>query len=378
MKTIYLDNSATTKPCEQTITAINNCLTNIWGNPSSTYAIGIDAMEVLEASRKTIADFIGAAENEIFFTSGGTEANNIALFGAANQNRHKGNKIITTAIEHPSVLEPMKALQSKGFNVVYLTPDRNGIISEDDLRKEIDDKTILVSIMLVNNEIGAIQPVKAAAEIIKEKGSPALLHCDAVQGFGKIPIKVSALGIDLLSASGHKIHASKGIGFLYKTNKLHIPSIVFGGGQESGLRSGTESVPLIAGLAAAVKSLPNINQTYEVMKDLQNYAREKLSEFDFVSFNSPSSCCPYILNISLNGYKAEPMLNALSMKNIFISKGSACAKGHRSHVLLSLGFDPNRIDSALRISFSRDNSREDIDALYEAIKEITYKMRRFK
>lgn len=377
MKLVYLDNSATTKPCDEAISAINSCLSDTWGNPSSTYSLGVDSATVLENSRKCIADFIGAKESEIYFTSGGTEANNIALFGAAYQNRHKGNKIVASAIEHPSVLEPLIQLSQKGFEVVLLNPDQNGNIRVEDLKKEIDSKTILVSLMLVNNEVGSILPVLEASRVIKEKGSPALLHCDAVQAFGKLPIKVSALGVDLLSASGHKIHASKGVGFLYKSSSLHIPPIVFGGGQESGLRSGTEGMPLIAGFAAAVKAL-DLKKTEKKMTELSQYARKKLSEFDFISFNSPENCLPYILNISVNGYKSEPMLNALGAKNIFVSKGSACAKGHRSHVLGSMGFSSNRIDSALRISFSRDNTCEDIDILCEAIKEITGKMRRFK
>lgn len=378
MKMVYLDNSATTKPCDEAIAAINTCLKESWGNPSSTYSIGIDAMSYLDNSRKIIADFIGSKESEIFFTSSGTEANNTAIFGAAAQNRHKGNKIVTSSIEHPSVLEPMKELEKKGFEVVYISPDKNGSITEEALRKEIDDKTILVSLMLVNNEIGSILPIQTAAKIIKEKGSPAFLHCDAVQAFGKLPIKVSALGVDLLSASGHKIHASKGIGFLYKSSRLHISPLLYGGGQESGFRSGTESVPLIAGLGAAVKSLPGLKETETYIKSLYDYAVRKLSEFDFISFNSPKDSCPYILNVSLDGYKSEPMLNALAAKNIFISKGSACAKGHRSYVLSELGYDNNRIDSAIRISFSRLNTKEDIDELCSSIKDITGRMRRFK
>ena len=377
MKLVYLDNSATTKPCNEAISAINNCLSDSWGNPSSTYSLGVDAAIILDSSRKTVADFIGAKESEVYFTSGGTEANNIAILGAAYQNRHKGNKIVASAIEHPSVLEPLKQLAQKGFEVVLISPDENGNIREEDLKEEIDEKTILVSLMLVNNEVGTVLPVQKAAQIIKEKGSPALLHCDAVQAFGKLPIKVSALGVDLLSASGHKIHASKGVGFLYKSASFHIPPIVFGGGQETGLRSGTECVPLIAGFAAAVKAL-DIKKTEKSLTELSLYARKRLSEFDFISFNSPENCLPYILNISVNGYKSEPMLNALAARNIFVSKGSACAKGHRSHVLSSMGFDNNRIDSALRISFSRDNTFEDIDILTDAIKEITQKMRRFK
>ena len=377
-KIIYLDNSATTKPCSQAIKAINDCLDNNWGNPSSTYPFGIEALDILENSRRTVASFIGAKENEIYFTGSGTEANNIAIFGAASARKKLGNKIVSTSIEHPSVLEALKELENRGFEVVRLSPDKNGIISEESLRNAIDKNTILVSIMLANNEIGSVQPIEIAADIITKKGAPALLHCDAVQAFGKLPIKVSDLKVDLLSASGHKIHASKGIGFLYKSAKVHISPIIFGGGQEKGLRSGTESVPLIAGFAAAIKALPPTNEQYKKQLSLWNFAKEKLIKTELVSINSPDNALPYILNISINGYKSEPMLNALAYKNIFVSKGSACAKGHRSYVLREIGLSNDRIDSAIRISFSRDNCEEDITYLCDAITEICKKMRRFK
>lgn len=377
-KTIYLDNSATTKPCSQAVKAINDCLENNWGNPSSTYPFGIEALDILENSRRTVANFIGAKENEIFFTGSGTEANNIALLGAASARKKLGNKIVSTSIEHPSVLETLKELEKRGFEVVLISPEKDGRISEESLRNAIDKNTVLVSIMLANNEIGSVQPVEIAADIIKEKGAPALLHCDAVQAFGKLPIKVSNLKVDLLSASGHKIHASKGIGFLYKSAKVHISPVIFGGGQEKGLRSGTESVPLIAGLAAAIKALPPIAEQYKKQLSLWDFAKEKLIKTGLVSINSPDNALPYILNISVNGFKSEPMLNALAYKNIFVSKGSACAKGHRSYILSEIGLSNDRIDSAIRISFSRYNCEEDIISLCSAISEISEKMRRFK
>ena len=377
-RTVYLDNSATTKPCKAAVEAINNCLTENWGNPSSSYHLGIDALETIEDARKTVAASIGAKPDEIYFTGSGTEANNIAVFGAARSLKKSGNKIVSTTIEHPSVLNALEELKKEGFEIVLLSPDKDGVINAQELNNAIDIKTVLVSIMLCNNEIGSIQPVYDASRIIKEKNSPALLHCDAVQAFGKIPTKVSRLGVDLLSASGHKIHASKGIGFLYKSAKVHIPPIFFGGGQEKGIRSGTESVPLIAGLAAAVKSLPNLESQYSVQKQLYEKAKELLIATEKVTVNSPDNALPYILNVSVDGYKSEPMLNALAAKNIFVSKGSACAKGHRSYVLSEIGLNNDRIDSALRISFSRENTLEDVEYLCEAIKEITTKMRRFK
>ncbi len=377
-RTVYLDNSATTKPCKEAVEAINNCLTENWGNPSSGYLPGINALEIIENSRRIIASSIGAKPDEIFFTGSGTEANNLALFGAARARKKQGNKIVSTTIEHPSVLKALEELSSEGFEVVLISPEKNGSISEEALYNAIDNNTILVSVMLCNNEIGSIQPIGAAARIIKEKNAPALLHCDAVQAYGKLPLKVSSLGVDLLSASGHKIHASKGIGFLYKASKANIRPVIHGGGQEKGLRSGTESVPLIAGLAAAVKALPSIEKQLSFQKELYRKAKEMLTATGKITVNSPEDALPYILNISVDGYKSEPMLNALAAKNIFVSKGSACAKGHRSYVLGEIGLNNDRIDSAIRISFSRGNTVDDIVYLCEAIEEITNKMRRFK
>ncbi|MBE6740142.1 MAG: cysteine desulfurase [Ruminococcaceae bacterium] len=375
---IYLDNSATTKPCKTAVEAINNALCENWGNPSSTYSHGISALEIIEDSRKTVANFIGAKPDEIFFTGSGTEANNLAIFGCVNALKKKGKKIVSTAIEHPSVLEALKKLKDDGYEIVLLSPNENGQIKEEDLRKEIDGNTILVSIMLVNNEIGSVEPIEMASKIIKEKNSPALLHCDAVQGFGKLPIKVSNLGVDLMSASGHKIHASKGIGFLYKKSGINIHPVIYGGGQEKGLRSGTEAAPLIAGLGAAVKALPDPNKQLTLQQEFYLKAKEILSEVKAIKFNSPDNALPYILNISIDGYKSEPMLNALALENIYVSKGSACAKGHRSYVLSEIGLSNDRIDSAIRISFSRENTLEEIETLKNAILKITEKMRRFK
>ena len=375
---IYLDNSATTKPCKTAVEAINNALCENWGNPSSTYSHGISALEIIEDSRKTVANFIGAKPDEIFFTGSGTEANNLAIFGCVNSLKKKGKKIVSTAIEHPSVLEALKKLKDDGYEIVLLSPNENGQIKEEDLRKEIDGNTILVSIMLVNNEIGSIEPIEMASKIIKENNSPALLHCDAVQGFGKLPIKVSNLGVDLMSASGHKIHASKGIGFLYKKSGINIHPVIYGGGQEKGLRSGTEAAPLIAGLGAAVKSLPDPTKQLSLQQEFYLKAKEILSEVKAIKFNSPDNALPYILNISIDGYKSEPMLNALALENIYVSKGSACAKGHRSYVLSEIGLSNDRIDSAIRISFSKENTLEEVEALKNAIIKITEKMRRFK
>lgn len=373
---VYLDNSATTKPCDKAIEYMNKALYDNWGNPSSLHTIGINAEEILFSAKEICAKAIGSRSDEIYFTSGGTEANNLAINGAVTSRAKRGNRIVTTEIEHPSVLEPIKALELKGFEVVYLKPDKDGIVSKESIYSAINKNTILVSMMLVNNEIGTIQPVKDAAYAIKEIGAPALLHCDAVQAFGKIPIKVSDLGVDLLSFSGHKIHAPKGVGVLYKKKGVTLAPIIYGGGQQEGVRPGTESVPLIAALEGAVCDLPNTTEEYKIMQELCTYAREKLNGTGIVAFNSPDNSLPYILNVSVLGYRSETLLHFLDAKGIFVSSGSACSKGKLSHTLSSLGLDNKHIDSAIRISFSRNNSKDDIDKLCDALIEATKKLKR--
>lgn len=372
---IYLDNSATTKPCKKSIDCMNTCLTENWGNPSSLHLLGMNAENEVISARDCVAKSICANPNEIIFTSCGTEANNTAIMSAVSR-KNRGNRIITTAIEHPSVLETVKKLEKDGFEVIYLKVDSNGVISLDELENSLNQKTVLVSIMLVNNEIGSIQPIEQAAKLIKEKAPNAFFHCDAVQAFGKMPINVKKLGVDMLTASGHKIHAPKGIGFLYLNSKAHISPFITGGGQEKGMRSGTESVPLIAALKGAIEDFPNITQQLEETRLLNLYARETLSSLPMITFNSAENSLPFVLNISVNGYRSETLLHFLEMKNIYVSSGSACSKGNTSYVLKEMGVNPKSIDSALRISFSKHNTREDIDMLWGALKEATEKLRK--
>lgn len=366
---IYLDNSATTAPCATAISYMNASLSEGWGNPSSLHSAGISAEKALNAARKKAAQLIGAEENEIFFTSGGTEANNIAILGACERLKKRGNRIVTTEIEHPSVLEAVHHLSENGFEVVYLKPDKNGVISKGAIFEAVNEKTILVSIMLVNNEVGAIEPVEAAIEAVKAAGAPALIHCDAVQAFGKLPINVKKLGVDLLSVSAHKIHGPKGVGFLYKKRSINIASPIYGGGQESGLRSGTQPMPAIAGMLGAMEELPDTKLAYEKMEGLKNYAVATLEGTGLITVNSKEGCLPYILNVTVNGYKSETLLHFLDSKGILVSSGSACAKGKKSYVLKSIGLSDKEIDCSLRLSFSRFNKESDIDALSEAIKE---------
>lgn len=375
-KVAYLDNSATTKPCEASIRNINFALSDTWCNPSSLYDLGFQAQLLVDDTRKTVSTLLKCREDEVYFTGSGTEGNNTALLGAAKARKKRGNRIVTTAIEHPSVLETVKRLENDGFEVIYLKPQANGTVSVDDLRNAINKDTVLVSVMLVNNETGAIQPVKEAAQIIKQSGAPALLHCDGVQAFGKMPINIGDLGVDLFTASGHKIHGPKGVGVLYIKKGVTIKPLVTGGGQERNMRSGTESVPLIYGLKGALDSLGSINENLKKQKELWSYAKETLLDTALVTINSSDDALPYILNISAEGYRSETLLHFLESRGVYVSSGSACAKGEGSYVLSEMGLSRKRVDSALRISFSRDNTKEDIDALKAAIIQATQKLRR--
>lgn len=372
---IYLDNSATTKPCEKAIKYINNALTSTWGNPSSLHILGMQAENIVTNARNATAKLISAKRGEIIFTSCGTEANNTALMSVLAR-KNRGNRIITTAIEHHSVLETAKRLEGLGFEVIYLKPNSRGVINLCDLENALNDKTLLVSIMLVNNEIGTIQPISDAVKLTKRLSPNAYFHCDAVQAFGKMPINVTKLGVDMLTASGHKIHGPKGIGFLYKSQKCHISPFITGGGQESGMRSGTESVPLIAGLHGAIDDLPNLDTALLKMREVYDYAKEKLTENGLAEINSFDSGLPYILNISVLGYKSETLLHFLESRDIYVSSGSACAKGSTSYVLKELGLNDKYIDSMLRLSFSRYTEKQDIDKLCDALKDAKLKLRK--
>ena len=372
---IYLDNSATTKPCEKSIEYMNKALTENWGNPSSLHILGMNAEIAVDNARDCIAKAIGAAAKEVYFTSCGTEANNTAIMSALHR-KNRGNRIITTSIEHPSVLKAVENLKGFGFEVITLKPQKNGVISLLELENALNDKTVLVSIMLVNNETGAIQPVKQAAELTHRLAKNAFFHCDAVQAFGKMPINVKALGVDMLTASGHKIHAPKGIGFLYCSQKTHIAPLLLGGGQENGLRSGTECVPLICALQGAVEDLPNLENQLKTQKQLYDYTVKLLLDNGIATVNSNNEGLPYVLNISVNGYRSETLLHYLERKNIFVSSGSACSKGSISYVLKEMGKDNKAVDSAIRISFSRFNTKQDVDTLVNELANATKTLRK--
>ena len=365
MEEIYLDNSATTRVCEKSAEKVLELMTQCYGNPSSLHKKGLEAQREVAHARQAVAVSLSAQPREIIFTSGGTEANNLAVLGGAAAGRRRGKRIVTTAIEHPSVLEPMRQLEKEGFEVVFLTPDADGRVPEEAVLKAVTGDTILISVMAVNNELGSIQPIEVLKKAVKRAGAPALVHVDGVQAYGKLPLRPEKLGIDLLTVSGHKIHGPKGVGALYVSKNARILPRTFGGGQERELRPGTEAAPLIAGLGAAVEELPDWRQAYSRMEKLRDYTLQKLSGLEGVEVNSPVEGLPYLLNFSALGIRSETMLHFLAQRGIYVSSGSACAKGKQSHVLKAAGLPDSRISSAIRVSFSRENTERDADALAE-------------
>ncbi len=365
----YFDNSATTAPCCEAVKAVADAMTNCWGNPSSLHRSGNAAKELLDSSRESIAKCLSVTPEEIFFTSGGTESNNLAVMGAAYQMRRMGRRIVSTAVEHSSIDETLDKLAEEGFEVIKLRVDSYGRINERELYSAVNSNTILITMMLVNNEVGTIMPVQAAKRAAMAARSPAIIHCDAVQAFGKMPVKPVSLGVDLMTVSSHKIHGPKGVGALYIRKGVKIKPRTFGGEQEKKIRPGTEAMPAIAGFAAAARALPDPQRELEHIRMLRDYMVEKLTELDEIVINSPPDALPYVTNISVLGIKSEPMLNFLSERGICVSSGSACSKGKKSHVLMQMGLDRRRLDSPLRISFSRYTTVQEVDALIQGIAE---------
>ncbi len=374
---VYLDNSATTPLCKTAKEKITLAMDEVWGNPSSLHEKGIEASELLSAARRTLSKILCCDEKEIYFTSGGTESNNISILGAVNAGKRKGNKIITTSIEHPSVKSVFEKLSLNGYEVVFLPVDKWGKIDLKALENEVDEKTVLISVMAVNNEVGAIEPIEEISKIIKRKSSPALFHIDAVQAFGKIPLNARKLGADLISVSSHKIHGPKGVGALYIKNGVKITPTYIGGSQERDIRPGTEPMLAIAGFLGAMKEL-KIKESLESVTELRNYFAEGLKKIDGVVFNSDENALPYIINFALSGLPSETVLNFLSDMEIYVSSGSACAKGHKSYVLKAMGIDDKIIDSSLRISFSRFTTKIQLDYCLQAIEKATKTIMRKK
>ena len=366
---IYLDHAATTPVPEEVARTVYDTLFSAWGNPSSQYPFGKQAKAQLDDARETVAAALGCKASELIFTSCGSESDNWAIRLAAHQNRHAGRHIITTAVEHSAVLEPCRALEQEGYSVTYLKPDKNGNIAVSQVEQALRDDTALVTMMLVNNETGCIFPVAEVARLLKEKKSRALLHTDAVQGFLKVPFRASTLGADLISVSGHKIGAPKGIGALYLGERVRAPQpLIYGGGQEQGLRSGTEATGQIAGFARAVAlRCEHLEETLAHMAAIKAYAEETLLALPDV-VRVGSGAAPHILSLSLVGYPSANVVTELGSQGICISAGSACHRGQLSHVYRAMGLDKKTAAGVLRISFGPETTKEDIDALAGALR----------
>ena len=362
----YLDNSATTAVSAAAADKAYQIMTTVYGNPSSLHSKGMEAEHELTAARKAVASQLKVSADEVFFTSGGTEANNTALFGAAYATARTRRKIIISSVEHSSVLEAAKRLEDEGFTVERITPQSDGTVHPEDVAAAVDGSTALVSVMLVNNETGAVMPVGDIFAAVKAANPQTLCHTDAVQAFGKLPVRARALGADIISVSGHKVHAPKGVGALYVKKGVRLVPRQYGGEQEKRFRPGTENLPAIAAFGVACGEF-DIEGNRERVQRLNAYAREQLLQIDGVALNSPANALPYVLKFSAGRMRSETMLHFLEERDVIVSSGSACAKGKPSHVLSALGLSRDRADSALRVSFSKYNTAADIDALCEGI-----------
>ena len=370
----YLDNSATTKVCPEAAEAAMLAMTEIYGNPSSTHTKGREAKQLLDKSRKQVADALGCTAQELVFTSCGSESDNWAILNGAELMRRKGMHIISSQVEHDAVRKSLDELERRGFEVTRLKPDDTGAIPVQTVMEALRPDTVLVTLMLVNNETGAVTDIGAIARAMKKAGSQALLHTDAVQAFMKLPFTVKSLGADLVSVSGHKIHAPKGIGALYIKNGVKLKPYLLGGGQENGRRAGTEAMPQIAAFGAACQAArEHLQENFERMAALRQLAIDALRR-DIPELVVIGGGAPHILSISLPGWRSEVLMNYMEAREIYVSKSSACKKGGRSHVLEAIGLAPKVIDGAIRIGLSRFTTQEDILALCAALKEARSKL----
>lgn len=368
---VYLDNSATTKPTKEVADKVYEMLVDKFGNPSSFHKEGLAANDEMRTARQAVARALSCQEEEIYFTSGATEANNLAIFGAAYANRRKGRRIVTTAIEHESVLEATAQLEKEGFEVVRLMPDKQGNITAEQIFDAVNSDTILVTMMYINNEVGSVLPVKTIKKAVEKAKSPALIHIDCVQAFGKVEVKPAKLGADMISVTAHKIHGPKGVGALYLKKGARIIPRTFGGEQEKKIRPGTQSSPLIAGFGVAVGQIPDFNESSKKISELNAYARQELSKIDGLSFNNSTDSSDYILNVYIPTFMTSQTIvqHLSSQYGVYVSNGSACAKGKKSHVLTAMKLSDRVIEKSIRISFCRFTTKQDIDALVDALKE---------
>lgn len=378
----YFDNSATTKVTESVKDIVIKTMTEDYGNPSSMHMVGVEAEKYIKTAKENIAKILKVDEKEIYFTSGGTEGNNQATIGVAEANKRSGNKIITTEVEHASVASPMKYLEKEGYNVVYLPVDKYGVVDMEALKHEMSEDTILVSVMYVNNEVGAIQPISEIGKYIKTINPKVVFHVDAIQAFGKMEIRPKKDKIDILTVSGHKIHGPKGSGFIYIKKNTKINPIISGGGQQDGMRSGTENVPGIAGIGQAAKDCyDNLEQNVRTMTDLKDYLIDRLAEIEGVTVNSRkgSEGAPHIVSVSVSGVRSEVLLHALEEKGIYISAGSACSSNRPSvsRTLKAMKINKDLLESTVRFSFSEFNTKEEIDYCMEKLNELLPVLRKY-
>ena len=365
--TAYLDNSATTQPCAAAVEAVTDALKAHWHNPSSLYEPGIEAHVRLEQARHQVAAALGAEPERVFFTSGGTEADNWAIFSSVRRMKKRGNHLITTAIEHHAVLRCFEQLSQEGFEVTYLQPDHDGRITADDLSAALRPDTVLVSCMMVNNEVGSVLPIAEMARRTHRANPDAIFHTDAVQGFLKVPFQARRLGADLISVSSHKIHGPKGAGALYIRKGLPLPPYLLGGGQENAMRSGTEATPLLYGFGAAAAAMAATAEAdIAHMAHLRDMTRSVLQDVPGIVFLGAQEA-PHIVNLAIPGLRSQGILNCLQSAGIYVSAGSACSRGHRSHVLEAMGTANKLIDGSIRVSFCRESTEEMVHALHAAL-----------
>ena len=364
---IYLDNAATTRPCPEAAEAVARAMTVLWGNPSATHAPGREARAALEKAREQVLRALGAGEGSLTFTSGGTEADNLALKCAARKQQHRGRHIISSRVEHDAVLKSLEDLKSRGFEITLLDPDPSGRILPEAVGEALRSDTVLVSLMLVNNETGGVTDIAAVSKLLKDRGSAAILHTDAVQAFLKLPFTPKGLGADLITLSSHKICGPKGAGALWCRKGLRLPPLIHGGGQEDGLRSGTEPMPAIIGFGAAAEALSRRKDLFAHYALLREVLRKELPDALFLG--RPENCAPHICGIAFPGARAEVLQNYLDSLGVCVSRGSACAKGRRSHVLEAMGLPPEVIDGALRVSFGPDTTAEEAEKFCVLLRE---------
>lgn len=379
----YFDNSATTRVLDSVMDMVVKTMTVDYANPAAKHRKGMEAEQYIRQARAEIAKTLRVADKEILFTSGGSESNNMALIGTALANQRAGKHLISTAIEHPSVYNPLEYLESLGFEITFLPVDHDGHISLEELEAAIRPDTILVSVMYVNNEVGAVEPVEEISRIVKKKNPKTLFHVDAIQAYGKYVIRPKKQGIDLLSVSGHKIHGPKGVGFLYIGSGVKIKPLIYGGGQQSNLRSGTENVPGVAGLGVAAKEMyTNHEEKVRHLIELKDYMTDRMGEIEGTVVNSKkgTDSAPQIVSVSFEGVRSEVLLHALEDKGIYVSSGSACSAHHPgvSGTLKGIGVARKYLDSTLRFSFGLFNTKEEIDYCMEVLKELVPVLRRYR